>query len=234
MSLFFSPSLPLSAVIYVLLEGESNSRRLCGCWRWPSCQALSPLGMQIKPNCWFLVGNTQDRRGDPAPVPLALGGWPRGAAANGWSGRPSKTLLLLLCPLQGKGPGVLPAVGSPCAQSPQGRVPRWQCRGAGPLPIGATERQRQAGRHACPGKHRQPAAPAPCLLPRGRQESKGQRRAGAQQEGLHTDSPSGQAVALPAHYRPIVINSEVNYSRKTYSGLPGALHHWGVLHHGTG
>lgn len=113
-------------------------------------------------------------------------------------------MMLLLCPPQSKGTGVLPARRgvTPCAEPP-GKGPEAAVSGHGsPARRGQAERRRRAWRHARPSKQKQPAAPAPCLLPRGRQESKGQCRAGAQQEGLRRDSPSSWAVAPPARYRP--------------------------------
>lgn len=156
-----------------------------------------------------------------------------GAAANGWRGLPSK--MLLLCPPRGKGPGVLPTTGSPRVQDPQGRVPRWQRRGAGPLPAGARLRGGggQGDTHTLVStgnrQHRH------CAWCRGvGRKARGNAGLGCRRK-VCTDTAPPAGRSLPLHITGLcVINSEADYSRKTYPGLPGALHHCGVLHHVTG
>lgn len=128
MSLSFSPSLPLSAVTHVLLEGGALAEAL-GCWRWPSCQAPSPPGTHVKPSHWFVVGNMGRERRCRAAGTGACSYWPEQTAQQEAAAVASA----------GHGAGGPARRGlTPCAAP--GRGPTVAVRGVGP-----------------PAKHRHPA-----------------------------------------------------------------------------
>lgn len=90
MSLFFSPPLPLSAVLCVLLEGESTRQRAL--WVLEVAQRPSPESSKHPNVAKSLVLGWKRRMGEGTwrwyPQPQYP--QPRGAAANGWRGLPQQ------------------------------------------------------------------------------------------------------------------------------------------------
>lgn len=177
----------------------------------PAAKLRVPWACKYSQTAGSWLETHRTREGSWPWPPLAPGDRPQDAGANGWSQLPSK--MLPLCPPEGKG------TGSRLPQSPRGRVPRWQW--------GQAERWRWAGGHECLGRHSSSGSKVPAA------EGLAGEQGATQGWGAETAPPAGHS--QPPHVMGIrVISSEANYSRKTYPGLLGALHHRGVLHHVTG